>query len=161
MFRRGEDRGMCLWLYNVYHCLCFNMLCIVHAVYYMTFLMRTTLSQQPLVRFIGESYRATGQQHIQQQHSFIFLPMQMLRVTVEPGWLQHSISVWLERFSVGVCRTGTHITALWARQPLFNYCKPSQALLRHALNFAQDRWGPAEYAAKPSVPSANHCCLRG
>lgn len=47
------------------------------------------------------------------------------------------------------------------RQPLSNYCRPSQALLRHALNFAQDRWGPAEYAAESSVPTANRCRLRG
>lgn len=34
-----------------------------------------------------------------------------------------------------------HTAPLWANQSLSNYCEPSQALLRHALNFAQDRWG--------------------
>lgn len=77
------------------------------------------------------------------------------------SWLQRSISMWHERLSVGACRMGTHIMALWARQPLSNYSEPSQALLRHALNFAQDRWGPAEYAAESSVPTANRCCLCG
>lgn len=48
---------------------------------------------------------------------------------------------------------------VWARRPLSNYCEPSQALLRHALNFGQDRWGPAEYAAESSFPTANRCCL--
>ena len=75
------------------------------------------------------------------------------------SWLQRPTSMWYERFSVGVCKTGIHIMALWARQPLSNYCEPTQALLRHALNFAQDRWGPAEYAAESSFPTANHRCL--
>lgn len=111
--------------------------------------------------FYRKLIRGTRYPHIQQWHSFIRLPMQMLQVTVKAGWLQCSIAAWHERFSVGVCSTGTHIMALWARQPLSNYCEPSQALLRHALNFAQDRWGPAEYAAESSVPTANHCRLRG
>lgn len=111
--------------------------------------------------FHREPNEATRHPHIQQWHSFIPLPMQTSRVTVEAGWLQRSISAWHERFSVGVWRTGTHITALWARQPLSNYREPGQALLRHALNFAQDRWGPAEYAAESSVPTANRCRLRG
>lgn len=102
--------------------------------------------------FTGEPYEVTRHPHIQEWHSFICLPMQMLRVTVEAGWLQCSISAWHERFSVGVWRTGTHITALWARQPLSNYCEPSQALLRHALNFAQDRWGPLNMQQSQAFP---------
>lgn len=42
---------------------------------------------------------------------------------------------------MGVWWTGTHIAPLWASQSLSNYYEPSQLLLRHALNFAQDRWG--------------------
>lgn len=85
--------------------------------------------------------------------------MQIVRVMLEAGALRRSTSAWHESFSVGACRTGTHIMALWARQPLSNYCKPSPALSRHALNFAQDIWGPAEYAAKSRFPTANRCCL--
>lgn len=81
-------------------------------------------------------------------------------VAPEPCCLQLSTSPWHERFTVGVCRTGTHIVAQRARQPLSNYCKPARALLRHALNFAQDRWRPAEYAAESSFPTAYRCCLR-
>lgn len=85
--------------------------------------------------------------------------MQIVRVIIEAGRLQRSTSAWHQGFRVGVCRMGTHIMALWARQPLSNYCKPSPALLRHALNFAQDRWGPAEYAAESRFPTANRRCL--
>lgn len=52
------------------------------------------------------------------------------------------ISASHERFSWSLEHGHTHIMVLWARQPLSNYCRPSQALLRHALNFAQDRWEP-------------------
>lgn len=78
------------------------------------------------------------------------------------GWEMAGSSVPSQRrhesCSVGAWRTGAHITTvLRARQPPSNYCEASQSaslpLLRHALNFAQDRWGPTEYAAESALPS--------
>lgn len=56
-------------------------------------------------------------------------------------------------------QTHIHILALWARQPLSNYCRSGQALCWDT-PWTLHREA-AEYAAEWSVPTANRCRPRG
>lgn len=100
---------------------------------------RTTLSQQPLACFAGERRGdRSSALHSSDIHSFVCRRecRERRRLTAV---LQSQRDMKGSAWESG--GRAHHIAALWARRPLSNYREPGRALVRHALNFAQDRWG--------------------